>query len=195
MSGNLYQDEIIKHANESEANFRVAIQAGLAFDELRNKLIREFFHALKVKMELDTNWEVDTSEVEKLPMKSAVITKFRKSDWIENVYIALQPQSGGVNEYVVGVLASKEGVGAELWQKIRDILNRELGEGKRDSWPWFQYLNENFRDFNNPKTLMELYRKVAMCDALATRINEIGMVADECLKNGSVHIAIDCDTP
>lgn len=184
MSSNLYQDEIIKHANESEANFRVAIQTGLAFDELRNKLIREFFHTLKVKMELDTNWEVDTSEVEKEPIKKYVTTKFRKPDWIENVYVALQPQNGGIDNYVVGILASKEGIGPELWQKIRGILNSKLGEGQKDTWPWFQHLNENFRDFNNPKTLVELYRKVAMCDALATRINEIGKAADECLKKG-----------
>jgi len=184
MSVNLLRDEIIKHALTIEENFRVAMEVGLAFPELRNQVIIKFAQKIKNTLEEpEQGYSVDTSWWENEPTGSFTGMTCREKSWPEGIEICIEAQQAGIRKYIIGVGCKKNTINDQLWQKIYI----DLGVGKQSNgWIWYEDLKEDYRNFDNPKTLIALYKQTDMLDYLIKRIKEIEQIISKAL--------LPCDT-
>lgn len=181
---NLYQNEIIEHAKKSAQNMRVAIEVGLSFEKLRETLIHDFAMAMEERLKKE-NWEeidikrwIDAGECNK---KYAGIT-FRKSHWPLNIFVKIEARSTGSRDYICGVTVPPKNSGTvdgPTREAIMARLNKTIGAGSLSpSWPWYQDLKSNYKNFNQKETIMALYEKENMLNDLINDIEEIEKALD-----------------
>jgi hypothetical protein len=119
MNVNLLRDEIINHALTIEENFRVAMEVGLAFPELRNQVIKKFAQKIKSTLEEpEQGYSVNISWWENESTGSFTGMTCRKKSWPHDIEICIEAQQAGIRKYVIGVGGKKEEIDDQLRQKI-----------------------------------------------------------------------------
>lgn len=172
---NLYQKEVIEHAKKSEQNMRVAILAGLSFQELRSMLIDEFAMKLRIYLE-EKGW----SECDVANWKNGGWVKFRKNNWPLRVYVGIGPDKNfSITEFCV--IADGKEVDNQTRTNISNILKKDIGNGPFDAFAaWRGKLDTNYSNLNSIEGLIAIskFDGLKSLKDLAERIEAVGKIID-----------------
>jgi hypothetical protein len=171
---NLETTEIIQHAKASEENMRVALAVGLAFDELRKELIRDFAGAFEKKLReedwakdgiIDNHWHKDQR------------ISYRENHWPDKVFVSFSVESG---KCISGVVAPRDEnakkqdkfAGEQTWECIKQHFSGTHWD-KVGNW-WTSYHEvPKYGNFKSLDTLMAIYKKDEMISTLLKEFEQL----------------------
>lgn len=175
---NLYTNEIIEHAQKDEKNMRIAILAGLAFADLRKKIIDEFANEVKSTLK-NIGW----SECDVTDWKNSGWAKFRKGDWPANMYVGVCPE-GDFKRTILGVIAHDKFVKDETRLEVFNVLKSNKRYGSSGNYcAWWSYLNEkdaSYANLNSAEGLINIskFNRQDSLKDLVEKIESIGVILD-----------------
>ena len=175
---NIEQQEIINHALSSKENLHIAVAVGKTYNELREFLIREFSKYLEQKLK-EKEWETNFSYWNDKPLGSYSGFTVRKENWQKNIVIALEPQTKGEANYIIGIIGKKSNVAEPLRKDLFNKCNEVISHGSQSAgWIWYKYVLDEYRNFDNADTLFTLYEKEKFAAYLLAEIEKLGDVVD-----------------
>ena len=171
---------IVEHAFQSETNFKMAVQVGLAFPDLQTRIIGEFAAALRanLKKRLGPQWQV-SDDLSNALSRPGFITSVRKKEWLGADCIGLAWQKGGpsiLNWYIY----VEPKVTPVQHSEIKAILDSKYAVGRKygSSNPWWLPLDHKiYQAWNTEKALVELWKKDDAVEYYASQLARIAKIA------------------
>jgi hypothetical protein len=185
-------DAVIAAARKSREFMHSALRVGLAFGELRNAVIRDFADELNLALS-DGVRVVDVQAWRDRPSASYSGFTVRHPGWPAGLEVAVEAQSGGVNDYILGVVARNRAkrnneppfFSEEFRNAISKATTTRLGGGSSsDGWAWYQYVDKEWRSFSTATALDALVEKNQLINYLVTKITMMEEAIAEVLAVG-----------
>jgi hypothetical protein len=160
------QNLIIEQSLSSEENLRVAIKVAAAFPDLKKRIWRDFLRYLEIRLiqDLGAGWK--TEILEDRPWGIQV----HRVSWPADKRIGLRSDqaTGTWFHYWVSSFGDTD-------KGIKDSLDRRIKTCKGaidQSSVWWSF-TEQFRDWNEEETIVELFRKKGAAEYWLPRLREI----------------------
>lgn len=199
------KETILKHAQESEENLKIALDINTAFNgDLDGQIIVGFLNKLGTSV-LDelrrhsddgSEWEIGIDAYHKDlrhdPLKMYKRFGFGKKSWQKRYGVALESLQVNAGDVIIGVwrVYDKPGKMDEprfspenrLWEILNERTKR-VGE-RDDYWEWYCYLDDPYRNWGTKDGLIELkLREDNAIRYLGSRlmeiINDVAEIIDE----------------
>jgi hypothetical protein len=173
-------DVILDHALQSESNFRMAVQVGLAFPDIHARIIKEFLAALKadLKKRLGRQWEV-SDNWNPIPSKTKLIVSVRKTQWSGEDCIGLACQKRGPSELNWYIYVHPKATPVQQ-SDIKSALDSKYALGRRETPfnPWWKYIeHRTYRAWNTEESLVALWQKSDAVEYYADHLTRIAKIA------------------
>jgi hypothetical protein len=151
-------EAIVEHAVESEDNLRMAVCVGLAFDRLKEKIVREFIARLiaELRARLGKSWEVKDGWSQS-PLKKGYIS-VRKEQWAGTLAVCLGCEGVGPSKLYWSAYAEKT-LSIAKRATLKAALDKQYSPGFKNGAmnPWWKWVDKPFRDWNAEEALIGLW--------------------------------------
>jgi hypothetical protein len=151
-------EAIVDHAVESEDNLRMAVCVGLAFDRLKEKIVREFTARLiaELRTRLGKSWAVKDAW-SKTPLKKGYIS-VRKEQWAGNLAVCLGCEKVGPSELYWSTWPEKT-LNTAKSAELKAALDEQYAPGFKNGAinPWWKWVDKPFGEWNTEEALIGLW--------------------------------------
>ena len=169
---------IIENALESEHNLRLAAKVGLAFPMLKERIIKDFLSSFGsvLNSRLDDGWKVEDNAGKTPLLRNWHIVAW-KSNWMDKASIGLHCDRPGPSHLDFFVFLVKPFDHPQMAQ-LRQALETRYAHGKHMAdYPWWQYVEQPYRDWDTEDALVRLWRKDEALEHYASHFLKICQIA------------------
>ena len=156
----MFSDEekelICEYSLESIEKLKISLAAHAAYEKIHMSIIKDFSVKLEdtLKTKITGNWRINNEIKENRNGRWSGLY-IQKDDW-GDYQIGIQPQGLKYTNFYIGVAKEKGTPDVEgLYEKLQKIFKD--GE-KFESWNWWQWLKNDYRNWTNDQTLLTLYK-------------------------------------
>jgi|ERR1035437_1303260 hypothetical protein len=167
---------VVEHTLQNEDNLRLAAKVSAAFEQVRQRIVREFVKRLQsdLRTRLGDSWTVDQN-CDKDPLEADWLVEIKKKKWGENCSVCLEACKVGPRDLDCYVwLNSEMPTKGRLAAELKEALDEEYGAGKEspDTVRYF-YLEPPYDDWATENALVLLYRKADAAEEIAGQLESI----------------------
>jgi len=190
----------IEYSLQNEDNLKISINSALSFRHLRERIIRDFIELIEksLRKELDElidDWTIDNS------IKDNIFEHWNgvflsKKTWNQDYQIGFSSEKHDAKGFIIGVAKNEK---VPHIDGLLEKLNNEYRQGSQsNSWNWYQWMDQPYRDWDNEEILIMMYNDEAT-DYFTKHIMTIVRIAsdiiDSQIKTNSANIkAINSDS-
>jgi hypothetical protein len=139
----------------------MAVCVGLAFDRLKEKIVREFVATLcsDLRRRLGKAWDVDDGWSE-APLDEECYISVHKKQWVGDVHVGLGCSEGGLSDLFWSVWPENESLNATQSATIKAALDKLYAPGRKHGAinSWWQRVDKPYRDWNTEEALIGLWK-------------------------------------
>jgi hypothetical protein len=161
---------VVEHTLQNEDNLRLAARVSAAFEQVRQRVVREFVKRLQSDLlaRLGDSWEVEQN-CDEDALGAGCLVEIKKKRWDDNCSICLEGWEEGPSDVDCYLWLNSEMPGrARLGAELKAALDERHGAGRKSpDAVWYFYLGPPYDDWTTEKALVLLYRK-------AEAVKEIG---------------------
>lgn len=167
---------VVEHTLQSEDNLRLAAWVSAAFEQVRQRVVREFVKRLQSDLlaRLGDSWAVEQN-CDKDALKADWLVDIKKKRWHDNCSICLEGSKEGPRavDYFVWLDSDMPGK-ARLAEELKAALDEKHGVGKKSAnAPWWSFLEPPYDDWTTENALVLLYRKADAAEEIAGQLESI----------------------
>ena len=182
---------ILEHALASEKNLKTTLDIGLAFSDLKEKIIHDFLDKLEKfvleKLQEDpsqypnaSEWIVTCESLRHSPLEKYKKFMFGKDMWKNQYGVALEPQGDDACGVILGVWRESDetkNIGPRFRQEDLSKLNNIRSGKTTNCYEWHYYLDLPYPNWNTKEALIKLHDGEAV-EPIGKELVEIIKVAE-----------------
>jgi hypothetical protein len=170
------RDIIVQQCLSTEDNIRVALLVGMAFDDLRCRIISGFAECLSGRLHaaFSRSWRVTNGiGVDGFLQKGGSLWAVRHVG-IERVCVRLMYDRSPERMYYSLLDEESPSPATINWDLVKQELDRRLAVGQTsETSRWMSLVDQRYRNWYDPETLLKLWKKD---EAVTYFMNQLGTI-------------------
>ncbi len=162
MTLNKEADVIFEYAFENKRNVEIAVNVGLAFPRIKERIIREFVESVigTLGSGLGRSWTVQDQWSETPLVRRLQILAF-KTAWGKNTCVGISCKKNGPGDlYYFVNLWNWRRQKTPLAAQLKGALDKRYANGSSNSrMPWFKPVEPRYNDWTSKEMLISLCKK------------------------------------
>jgi len=160
---------IVDYALKDQHNLEIALKIGIAFDEIRKRIITDFLDALEnaLRGSLDNEKWTILDNLKEIVLKEGIWSSknkgcyITKKEWQSTCLIGIESDTNGARNFFISVRKNqKEILKPTESGNLKNLLDNEYKKGSSGGpWLYYRYFDGIYRDWNNEEILIDMIFK------------------------------------
>jgi hypothetical protein len=166
----------VDYADSNESSLSVALKVGMAFDDLRERVIADFAVELEKRLAAP-HWRVSNEMKRGNLFQTGGALYIGKLMWNDFAWVAVAFDRPEPRNVYFQIPVEKTKAPAIDWNAVKKALDSQYLPGKASVYShWWRYVDRHYRDWTDEDVLLRLWRKEEAVRYFAANLEKIAEV-------------------